>query len=131
VGWKEVLVETTQQDDFLAMGQYADVPLASEEPRGKHDFCEEIAASLKIIEPFAVKGAGGRLHARVAGRMALYLESGAGHRSCLLYPRTALLLSEGQLCHLCYSVTDNQRKEVWQLRGKKILRKKEKGETSG
>jgi hypothetical protein len=34
------------------------------------------ATSLKIIEPFAVKGAGGRLFARVAGRMALYLEDG-------------------------------------------------------
>jgi hypothetical protein len=64
--------------------KYTGVPLAAETfmvDRGARlTFVRRIelmdASSLKIITPFAVKGAGGKMFARIAGTLLVYLENG-------------------------------------------------------
>jgi hypothetical protein len=95
-------------------------------------------SSVKIVPPFGVKGAGGKMFARLAGTLSLYLESG---KMLVLDPVYYIpelpfnMLSEGQLCDQpdCYSVTDNHgdRKEAWQLRLKNPKGKKESGDRGG
>jgi hypothetical protein len=70
-------------------------------------------SSIKIIAPFHVRGAGGNMYARLAGRLELYLDDG---KMLVIGPAYYIpdlpfnMISEGQLCDLpdYYSVTDNQ-----------------------
>jgi hypothetical protein len=91
-------------------------------------------SSIKILAPFHVRGAGGNMYARLAGKMELYLEDGKMLVIDPVYYIPDLpfnMISKGQLCDLpdYYSVTDNHGDGLaaWELSKTNLKGKKEGG----